>query len=154
MNAIEWLQFASALLVGTLLALAGEWISGLSRPPKWLRRPTTSRAEPEPPTIENRLSDLSQLMRSSALLLEEVQAEIQARIALAEKAKKDADDNERLAQLNEAQKIALARLIRAEVSGEVSRGSRRSFWQGFALNLLFFVLGGVVSVATTVWLGP
>lgn len=92
-------------------------------------------------------------MRSSALVLEEVQAEIQARVALAEKAKTDAQEAEQLAQMNEAQRIAVARLVRAELASEVHKSSKRSFWQGFAVNFLFFVGGVVASIATTVWLG-
>lgn len=92
-------------------------------------------------------------MRSSSHVLEEVQAEIQARIALAEKAKVDAMEAEQLAQLNEAQRVALARLVRAEVSSEVTKSSRRSFWQSVGMNFLFFAAGAGVSYALTVWLG-
>lgn len=91
-------------------------------------------------------------MRSSSRVLEEVQAEIEARIALAEKAKRDAEEAEQLAQLNEAQRAALARLVRAEVSVEISRGGRRSFWQGVTINFLFFAVGAGVTVVLTIWL--
>jgi hypothetical protein len=99
-------------------------------------------------TLEARLTDLGDLMRSSSLVLEEVQAEIQARIALAEKAKQDAEEAAQVAQLNEAQRIAMARLVRAEMAVEVAKGGKRSFWQGFAINLLFFIAGVGASVVT------
>lgn len=92
-------------------------------------------------------------MRSSAQILEQVQAEIQARVELATKAKQDAEEAEQVAQLNEAQRVAVARMVRAELAGEVANSSRRSFWQGFIVNFLFFASGAIVSVITTVWLG-
>ncbi|MGC5019396.1 hypothetical protein [Micromonospora sp. DT47] len=103
-------------------------------------------------TLEDRLTDLGDLMRSSSRVLEEVQAEIQARLALAEKAKKDADEAQQVAQLNEAQRLAVARLVRAELAGEVSKSSKRTFWQGFAVNFFFFAAGVVASVVTAVLL--
>jgi hypothetical protein len=138
---------AIAFIVAALLSAVAAALQAAMRTrhlPAEARRPTT---------LEDRLSDLGDLMRSSARVLEEVQAEIEARIALAERAKADAQDAEQLAQLNEAQRLALARLVRAEVSTEVSKDSRRSFWQSFAVNLIFFVLGGVASVLITLWLG-
>jgi hypothetical protein len=115
---------------------------------RW-RRPT---AQDRPQSLEDRLRDLGDLMRSSSRVLEEVQAEIQARITLAENAKRDADEAEQLAQLNDAQRAALARLVRAEVSGEISRGGRRSFWLGVVVNFVFFAAGVGVTVVLTTWL--
>jgi hypothetical protein len=110
---------------------------------------TKRAARPSPTKLEDRLADLGDTMRSAALLLEEVQAEIQTRIALAEKAKLDADEADQVAQLNEAQRVAVARLVRAELASEVSHGTKRSFWLGFATNFFFFIAG----VALTLWLG-
>src|SRR5262249_49608497 len=112
----------------------------------------TKSQEPEQ-TLEQRLNDLGDLMRSSAQILEQVQAEIQARVALVTKVKQDAAEAERIAQLNETQRIAVARMVRAELATEFAKTSRRSFWQGFMVNFLFFVGGAVVSVITTLWLG-
>jgi multidrug efflux pump subunit AcrA (membrane-fusion protein) len=113
-----------------------------------------ARAQVEPPSLEKRLRDLGDLVRSSSRVLEEVQAEIQARVALAERAKQDAEEAEQVAQLNEAQRAAIARLVRAEVATEVERGNRRSFWQGVGINFSFFVAGGLVSFLVTVWFEP
>ena len=130
--------------VGALASFIASFLAQRTRGP--------TKSQPEQ-TLEERLSDLGDLMRSSARLLEQIQSEIQARIALATKAKQDADEAERIAQLNEAQRIAVARLVRAELAGEVAKTSRRSFWQGFAVNFAFFVSGSILSVITTLWLG-
>jgi hypothetical protein len=97
-------------------------------------------------TLEQRLSDLADLMRSSSMVLEEVQAEIQARVALAEEAKRSATDAQHVAQLNEAQRLAVARLVRAELNSEVAKSDRRAFWQSLAINFLFFAAGVAVTL--------
>jgi len=139
LGAVKELDSIAAVLgvASTVFALLSSW-----------RLLGKSRAEPSPTKLEDRLADLGDAMRSAALLLEEVQAEIQARVALADKAKRDADEANQVAQLNEAQRTAVARLVRAELASEVSQGTMRSFWLGFATNLLFFIAGA----ALTWWL--
>jgi hypothetical protein len=134
-----------AAVVSALVGLAASALTSFSA--------LSSRKRESERTLEQRLADLGDLMRSSAQILEQVQAEIQARVALATKAKQDAEEAERIAELNEAQRVAVARLVRAELTTEFAKTSRRSFWQGFIVNFLFFVGGAVVSVITTLWLG-
>lgn len=133
-------------------ALAASLAGAASLIVEAIRRRVQPSAQERAHSLEDRLSDLGDLMRSSARVLEEVQAEIQARIALAEKAKRDAEEAEQLAQLNEAQRAALARLVRAEVSGEIASGGRRSFWLGVVVNFIFFAAGAGVTALLTVWL--
>jgi len=144
---VEPLSFLVLVVLGAIGALGSIVVEKTLR---WLTRPVTSQPER---TLEHRLADLGDLMRWSARILEEVQAEIEARITLATKAKQDAEEAERVAQLNEAQRVAIARLVRTELAREFAKTSRRTFWQGFMVNFLFFVSGGVLSVITTLWLG-
>lgn len=104
------------------------------------------------PSLEDRLADLGSTMAASARLLEEVQAEINARIQLADRARRDAEEAHDLAQLSEAQRVALARLVGTEVQTEINRSSRRAFWQSFAVNFLFFLLGVGVTLFADVFL--
>ena len=90
-------------------------------------------------------------MKSSALVLEEVQAEIQARVALAENAVRQTADAEKVAALNDAQRLALARLVRAELATEVNKGNRRNLWQGIAVNVVFFLLGVLATALGAAW---
>ncbi|MBQ1019175.1 hypothetical protein KBX71_15060 [Micromonospora sp. D93] len=142
----ELSNIALALAIGVLAALLPSVSVVLDR-----IRGKVSAPLPEL-TLERRLADLGELMRSSSVLLEEVQAEIQARISLADKAKRDAAEAESLAQMNDAQRIAVARLVRAELAVEVRKSSTRSFWQGFAANFVFFALGVIASIVTTMYL--
>jgi hypothetical protein len=93
------------LALGAFAATLYETIVGFRR-----RRPVVDR---QPPTLEKRLNDLGSLMRSAALVLEEVQAEIQTRVAVANTARQAAEEAERLAALNATQQQAVARLVRA-----------------------------------------
>lgn len=140
---VELVAALLATLIGVLGSAFGAFLRKTGPPDK---------GRPEQ-TLEQRLTDLGDLMQSSAQILEQVQAEIQARTALAAKAKQDAEEAQHVAQLNEAQRAAVARLVRAELAGEVAKTSRRSFWQGFVINFLFFIGGAVLSVITTLWIG-
>ncbi len=102
------------------------------------------------PTLEERLKDLGQTMRTSAELLTTVQAEIEARAARAERLAEEVQTAERLAELNKAERDAVARLVRAEIAGESKRSARRDL----LINGLFFVAGIAASVAVTLFVHP
>ncbi len=106
-------------------------------------------AEKAGESLEARLTALGETMRASARLLEEISAEMDARLVAAERLKTESQAAERLAELNEAQRQAVARLVRAEVSTE----GKKSFRQGLLANFLFFLAGVFASIATTLWFG-
>jgi predicted flap endonuclease-1-like 5' DNA nuclease len=58
------------------------------------------------------------------------------------KLQEDVKTYKEIAALKQSEVQSVAQLLR----GELRREGRRSFWSGFALNLLFFVLGAVVTV--------
>jgi hypothetical protein len=101
-------------------------------------------------TLEERVAAIADRFRQSSAELELIQAEIAARLTLAKKAKKDAEQAVQLASLNEEQRAAVARLLRAEVAAEVvaegKRSGRRAFWVGFLTNFAFFALGVVATL--------
>jgi uncharacterized protein YicC (UPF0701 family) len=101
-------------------------------------------------SLEERLSELGDNLRDSARLLTEVEAEIEARAARAERLKREADDAERLAALAASERDAVARLVRAEIGAE----GRRSLRRGLLINLLFFVAGILASIAVTLLVHP
>jgi hypothetical protein len=129
---------ASAGLGGELGTRALRRLMGLEKP-----------AEKAEESLEARLTALGETMRASARLLEEISAEMDARLLAAERLKTEAEAAERLAELNDAQRQAVARLVRAEVSTE----GKKSFRQGLAANFFFFLAGVLASIATTMWFG-
>jgi VIT1/CCC1 family predicted Fe2+/Mn2+ transporter len=83
-------------------------------------------------------------------LVEQVTAEIEARAATAERLKDEAQAAEQLAQLSKAERDAVARLVRAEVSDENRRSTRLSV----VTSALFFVAGVAATVAVTLFVHP
>jgi len=90
---------------------------------------------------EQRVSLVSEL-RTNVIGLETTQSEIQAKQRIAQ-LKEDIEKFEDLAQ--QAKSAASVALL---VQEEFRRGERRSFWTGFAMNLIFFLLGVGASFLT------
>jgi hypothetical protein len=101
-------------------------------------------------TLEQRIQALAETMRSSARLVEQVTAEIETRAATAERLRDEAQAAEQLAQLSKAERDAVARLVRAEVSDQNRRSTRLSF----VASVLFFVAGVAATVAVTLFVHP
>jgi TolA-binding protein len=101
-------------------------------------------------TLEERIQALAETMRASGRLVEQVTAEIEARAATAERLKDEAQAAEQLAQLSKAERDAVARLVRAEVSDENRRSTRLSV----VTSALFFVAGVAATVAVTLFVHP
>lgn len=70
-------------------------------------------------------------------VIRDIEAEVRARQAAAEKLQHDASDAQQLLELNKGQLDAVRSLIGSELKHE----SRRGFWLGAAVNFLFFVSG-------------
>jgi len=98
-------------------------------------------------TLDNRIEKLTNALQQSSHLISEVEAEIQSPSQLVAELKKDAEKYEKLVSINQEQVEAVAQLL----NGELRKEGRRSFWGGFILNLVFFLLGSATSVFAPKW---
>jgi CHASE1-domain containing sensor protein len=115
------------------------------------RRVARSRtAEPKIATLEDRLEELGCTMRSAARLLNQVEAEIQARSASAERLKEEAQAAENLVKLNQAQRDAIAKLVRNEIGAETKKATRQSY----IASALFFIAGVAATITITLLIHP
>ena len=93
------------------------------------------------PTIEDRITTLSESLKNSLSVISEIESEIENRSQVVSKLKDDVKRYEKLKELNEAQVEAIAQTIRGEIAGE----SRKSIWRNaiitFVVALIFFFLG-------------
>lgn len=101
-------------------------------------------------SLEARLARLGSTMQESARLLEQVSGEIDARAAAAAQLQREAREAEQLAQLNQAERDAVVRAVRAEIVSE----SKKSARQGLLANILFFIAGIAASIAVTLFVQP
>jgi hypothetical protein len=92
-------------------------------------------------TIEDRVLRLTKALTEATTLISNIEGEIKARSALAIQLQQDIDQYNQLVELKKPEAEAVAQLLR----GELQKESRSSFWKGFALNFLFFVLGAAAS---------
>lgn len=93
-------------------------------------------------TLEERLQRAGAGMRDARELVEGVEAELTARQAALARLMVQAAEWERLAALRQQEAEAVTALVR----NEVSRGGRRSLWQGAVVNALFFAAGYAVQL--------
>jgi TolA-binding protein len=136
--------------IAPLLAVA---LGGLTGVAGWVIQPrfrSKERSSSTEITLEQRIQALAETMRSSARLVEQVTAEIEARAATAERLRDEAQAAEQLAQLSKAERDAVARLVRAEVSDQNRKSTRLSF----VASALFFVAGVAATVAVALLVHP
>jgi hypothetical protein len=101
-------------------------------------------------TVEERLAELSKTMQRSALLVEQVSAELDARAATARQLQEDAKTAEALAALHKDQADAVRRMIDAELA--VS--TRRIHSDSIKIGIVSFVAGGFLTLAVTLFVHP
>ncbi|MCO6010575.1 hypothetical protein NE236_37020 [Actinoallomurus purpureus] len=105
-----------------------------------------------PPSLEDRALRVAELIKESGSLIDELTAEMAARAAALEQLRAEAEHAQRVAEIHKEQQEAVAKILRLElerqeeqIRSELAKNNRRSFWQGFAVNigvgLLFFVAG-------------
>lgn len=88
-------------------------------------------------TIEDRVGKLTKALTDATALIGSIEAEINARSALATQLQADVDKYTKLVEVKKPEVEAIAQLLR----GELKKEGRSSFWKGFATNFLFFILG-------------
>jgi len=92
-------------------------------------------------TTEDRIRKFTTSLKEATELISSIESEIKARSALVEKLQKDIDLYNKLVELKKPEVEAVSQLLR----GELERAEKRSFWKGFAINFLFFILGALAS---------
>ena len=92
-------------------------------------------------TLEQRITRLTSSLHDATPLINHIQAEIEARQQLVDKLQRDVDTYNKIVESKKPEVEAVAQLLR----GELKKEGRRSFWQGVAINFVFFVLGAVLS---------
>jgi hypothetical protein len=105
-------------------------------------------------TLEERLEELSASMLRSARLVEQVSAELDARAVTARRLKEEAADAEQLAAQNKEQADAVRRLIRSEMTQELSTAQRRIFRDSLRVAIGSFVVGVAATFLVTLLVHP
>ena len=97
-------------------------------------------------TTEDRIGRLTKSLHEATSLISNIESEIRARSELADRLQQDIDRYNKLAALHQPEVEAITQLLR----GELRKEGRSTFWKGFAINLLFFVLGATASWLITI----
>jgi hypothetical protein len=90
--------------------------------------------------IQERVKRLTKSLEEATSLIANIEAEITARSTLATQLQKDIDQYNKLVELKKPEVEAVAQLLR----GELKKENRGSFWKGFAVNFVFFILGACI----------
>lgn len=98
-------------------------------------------------TTEERIQKLIKSLQETTNLVNKIEDEINQRSKLAEKLQNDIKFYDGLVSLKKPEVEAIAQLLR----GELKKESKSSFWKGFAVNFLFFILGAIISIIITKW---
>ena len=122
------------VLIGLISAIFGE----LAR----IRKRKKVREE----TLEEKIAKLTASLKDATNFINNIEVEIKTRGALIEKLKNDERIYKELAELKRSEVEAIAQVFRGQLI-EISKGS---FWKGFAVNFVFFILGAGVTLLTTV----
>jgi vacuolar-type H+-ATPase subunit I/STV1 len=96
-------------------------------------------------TLEDRVDKLTSSLKEATGLIDEVESEIRSRTALAEKLESDIKSYKELAEIKKQEIETIVQFVRGELRTE----SRKSFWAGFSINFLFFILGVGATIAIT-----
>jgi len=132
------MEILLSLIAATLAGVAGAVSYWLGR---WSE---TRRTKEKAPTLEDRITTLTENLISSSSVISEIETEIEKRTEIAEKLKNDVQRYEQLRELNQPQVEAIAQTMRSEIMRE----SRKSIWRNaiitFVVALAFFFLGFLV----------
>jgi hypothetical protein len=142
----------AADVTAAVVALVASLVAGLlgALGSRAARQASEARHDGSAETLEKRLDRVVKLTRESSQLLEVTEVEIQARAENARQLKEQADAAQAVIQLTAEQREAVASVVRAEVTQE----SARSFRKSLVVNALFFIAGGLLSVAVVLFVHP
>lgn len=100
------------------------------------------------PDISDRIKTVTDVLSKSMNDLESLQKELEQRIKLVDKLKAEADQAEQIISMTEEQVTA----IRKALNQELQKEGKKSFWQGVAVNFVFFILGAIASYIVSKYL--
>ncbi|MER7861687.1 hypothetical protein ABTX61_21450 [Amycolatopsis japonica] len=96
----------------------------------------------KPPSIADDIETLQENLTRSARLMKKVQSEVDLQVAALAKVKAEAEENQRLAELNKEQAEAVRRVI-ASTNEAAAKPNRRQQWLFFLAGLFSSVPLGV-----------
>ena len=100
--------------------------------------------EKEAPSLDDRITTLTDSLRSASSVISEIEKEISKRSQTALKLREDVQRYEQLKDLSQAEVEAVAQTLRSAIAGE----SRKSMWRNaiitFVIALVFFFVGWFV----------
>ena len=98
--------------------------------------------------ITARIKEISEVLNNSVQELSDIQQKLEQRVQVVEKLKNEAENAEAIIELNANQ----VKAVREVLNNELQKEGRKSFWQGVAINFLFFVLGAIASYIVSKYL--
>ncbi|MEU5848945.1 hypothetical protein [Saccharopolyspora shandongensis] len=137
-------------LIGVaVLGLTGSafsWWFGMRLRRRSLERREEWKSRLEPPTMQGRIETLRANLQASNRLIEEINAELTLRATALERIRAEAEENQRLASLHEAEADAVRGLVSATIRSaqdESSTQSKRQQWWFFLAGLFCSVPLGI-----------
>jgi hypothetical protein len=97
--------------------------------------------QPASASAQDRVQQLSKSLSEATQLIDQMQIDIESRQRMVTKLQGDLETYDKLAALKKDEVEAVAQVLR----GEIDKSSRRSFWEGVAVNFAFFILGAIAS---------
>jgi hypothetical protein len=128
-------SIAFSIIAVVVAALASALWSGVEN---YLKQSRRTQGE----TIEDRVARLTQSLEEATGLIANIESEIKARSSLATQLQDDLDRYNNLITIKKPEVEAIAQLLR----GELKKEGRSTFWKGFLINFLFFILGAGASI--------
>lgn len=111
------------------------------------RRAARQRAiEDQNESLESKLRLLGESASRAGSLAKQITIEIDAMTTAADNAKEDAENAQKLAELSETEREAVAAMVREELGGQLQGKGKRDLQIQIGLSSFFFILGIVVSV--------
>jgi hypothetical protein len=139
------------LTVGSILGLLGSLASLLLA----RRTATDTPAASQPPTIRDRIDQLRENLGTSRSLIEEITAEMDVQVAALERIRAEAEENQRLAALNQDEADAVRKLVETTIQSAHGRstaaGKRQQRWY-FVAGLCLAIPLGVAGNFIYAWL--
>ncbi len=129
------MDIISFSIIGAIAALLASLLAGIS---VFLAE---KRRREKAPSLEDRITTLTENLKTSSSVISEIASEIEKRRQIADKLKNDVQRYEQLREISQPQVEAIAQTIRSEIRGE----SRKSVWRNaiitFFIALVFFFIG-------------
>ncbi|MFF5794615.1 hypothetical protein ACFY5D_21435 [Paeniglutamicibacter sp. NPDC012692] len=97
-------------------------------------------------SLESKLRLLGQSATRASSLAKQITIEIDAMTAKAIHAEAAAENAQKIAELSDKEREAVAEMVRRELGGQLQGRGKRDFWTQVALSSVFFILGILASI--------